>query len=179
MPKNRWDVIANIILLNDYKMIAEVGASRGDTARGIIRCLDSLNFRLNRYYLIDLPDNRKDFAYHFNPEFLKGRKEPRTIFKASLEAVEDFQDNSLDLVFLDADHSEAAFVPDIKAWMKKLRVGGTLCGDEYLAPPPHSCAYRTSILDRMFGEVHHQEETRLSEGYLTHMWWVKKRTHET
>jgi len=39
-------------------------------------------------------------------------------------------DGSLDLVFIDADHSEAGCRRDIEAWAPKLRDGGILCGHD-------------------------------------------------
>lgn len=49
----------------------------------------------------------------------------------SLYAVEEFQDNSLDFVYIDGDHSfyEATF--DIDKWSKKVRKGGIISGDDY------------------------------------------------
>ena len=42
-----------------------------------------------------------------------------------------FDDGELDLVFIDADHSYEAVKRDIQTWVKKLKVGGILCGHDY------------------------------------------------
>ncbi len=175
IPRHRWEIISELIVMNGYKIVVEVGASRGDMARGVLRTLEPIRYNLDRYFLIDLPDNMKvSEAYYYNPEMLKSRKEIQRIFKPSLEAVSMFEDNTLDFVFLDGDHSEQAFIPEMKAWWTKLRIGGIICGDEYLAPLNHSCHYRTDILHKMFAEINHHPEVRPSEGSMTYMWWVKK-----
>ena len=47
------------------------------------------------------------------------------------EAVGFFKDESLDAVFIDADHSYEAVKMDIKNWMPKVRKGGILAGHDY------------------------------------------------
>jgi predicted O-methyltransferase YrrM len=47
------------------------------------------------------------------------------------EAVKLFEDDSLDAVFIDADHSYEAVKLDIQNWMPKVRKGGILAGHDY------------------------------------------------
>lgn len=54
--------------------------------------------------------------------------------KPSVEAAADFFDQSCDVIWIDADHSEAAVLADIDAWWPKLKPGGYLGGDDYLWP---------------------------------------------
>ena len=42
-----------------------------------------------------------------------------------------FPDRSLDLVFIDGDHSRDAVAADLAAWLPKVRPGGTLAGHDY------------------------------------------------
>lgn len=50
----------------------------------------------------------------------------------SLDAVEDFEDESLDFVYIDADHDFQNVTNDVHEWMKKLRIGGILAGHDYV-----------------------------------------------
>jgi predicted O-methyltransferase YrrM len=50
----------------------------------------------------------------------------------SLDAVELYEDNSLDLVFIDARHDYDSVKADISAWLPKVKLGGILAGDDYL-----------------------------------------------
>lgn len=47
------------------------------------------------------------------------------------EASQLFPDGSVDVAFLDADHSRAGFERDVEAWWPKIRSGGLLCGHDY------------------------------------------------
>jgi SAM-dependent methyltransferase len=53
---------------------------------------------------------------------------------SSVEAAAAVADGSLDLVFLDASHDEAAVRADVAAWLPKLRSGGILAGHDHDHP---------------------------------------------
>lgn len=50
----------------------------------------------------------------------------------STTASEHFKDNSLDFVYIDANHEYAQTVADISAWDKKVKVGGIVAGHDYI-----------------------------------------------
>jgi len=52
----------------------------------------------------------------------------------SVEAAREISDQSLDFVFIDADHSYKGVTTDIKAWLRKVKPGGLLCGHDYDHP---------------------------------------------
>lgn len=49
----------------------------------------------------------------------------------SMEAVETFEDNSLDFVYIDANHGLKYIVEDLWEWSKKVRPGGIIAGHDY------------------------------------------------
>jgi uncharacterized Rossmann fold enzyme len=55
----------------------------------------------------------------------------KVIRKSSLEASSHFADQSLDFVFLDADHSYESVKKDIEAWLPKIKSGGWISGHDY------------------------------------------------
>ncbi len=62
-------------------------------------------------------------------------EERRTIIRNdSVKAAEDVEDESLDFVFIDADHSYEGCRKDIESWFPKLKPGGLLCGHDYDHP---------------------------------------------
>lgn len=66
----------------------------------------------------------------------------------SLKAVERFDDNELDLVFIDAIHLYEEVKKDISAWMLKVKNEGILCGDDYIEQFPGVIR----AVDEMFGD---------------------------
>ena len=55
----------------------------------------------------------------------------RFIRKSSMEAVQDFKDESLDFIYIDANHSFPYVMNDIVEWSKKVRPGGFVSGHDY------------------------------------------------
>lgn len=71
-------------------------------------------------------------AYHQKAiDALSGYPNYRFIEKFSMEAVEDFPDNVLDAVYIDANHDFQNTTNDIVEWSKKLKPGGILYGHDY------------------------------------------------
>ena len=44
----------------------------------------------------------------------------------------DFEDNSIDAIYIDGNHSYEAVIEDIKNWSPKVKQGGLIIGDDYL-----------------------------------------------
>jgi len=53
------------------------------------------------------------------------------IRKSSINAVNEFENSSLDFVFLDGDHSYDSVTTDISIWLPKIKPGGILAGHDY------------------------------------------------
>jgi predicted O-methyltransferase YrrM len=53
------------------------------------------------------------------------------IKKYSMDAVKDFEDESLDFVYIDANHDDPWVTEDITEWTKKVRKGGIVSGHDY------------------------------------------------
>ena len=62
------------------------------------------------------------------------------IRKRSMEALEDFDDESIDFVYIDGNHGFMYVAEDIHQWSKKVRKGGVISGHDYitLGPPGYS-----------------------------------------
>lgn len=65
----------------------------------------------------------------------------------SVAAADTFADESLDLVFIDAGHTEEAVAADIRAWRSKIKPGALLCGHDYNKVWPGVIA----AVDKAFG----------------------------
>ena len=69
----------------------------------------------------------------------------RIIKKTTFDAVKDFEDNSLDFVYIDASHRFSGVALDLIQWYPKVRPGGIFAGHDYW-----SC-YRCEVMDAVNG----------------------------
>jgi hypothetical protein len=122
-----------------YKVGAEIGVSKGKFSKHVCRTIRDV-----KLYGIDPWDaydgyverkgERGQQTLNRHYEEAKGRLAPYDceLIKAySLDAVKQFEDNSLDFVFIDANHSFEYAVDDMAAWSKKVRPGGIVSGHDY------------------------------------------------
>lgn len=133
----RWDILAKIIQDNGYINCAEVGVKSGRNIERILaKCPNTHWLAIDPWCPTEnykrWPDesharNERQFnAVHANH---KGNIVKMKMF--SLEAVEKVEDASLDLVFIDGDHSYEGVRSDIDAWLPKVRLGGVISGHDY------------------------------------------------
>lgn len=52
--------------------------------------------------------------------------------KFSMDAVKDFEDESLDFVYIDGNHRLEYVISDLVEWTKKVKVGGVVAGHDYI-----------------------------------------------
>jgi len=138
-----YGVISKVIKENNFKKCAEIGIGYGFHAKEIL-----MNTDVESLYLIDpyIPyandgfpgDVQKLFGNFENlANNVKHNLEPYnnryTWFRQPSVTIKNDQisDGSLDLVFIDADHSYEAVKNDLSFWYNKIRVGGWLMGDDY------------------------------------------------
>lgn len=74
---------------------------------------------------------RQDTLYASAQKRLAKYKKCTLIKKTSMEAVKDFENKSLDFVFIDGHHGFKYITEDIYEWSKKVRKGGIISGHDY------------------------------------------------
>ncbi len=119
---------------------AEIGVFKGDFSEAILK-----HWQGERLLLVDawrhLPDyldswNLSDELTEQNYQFVLRRISPfservRIMRMLSLEAAALIPDQSLDFVYVDANHGYRAVVSDLNAWYPKVRPGGLVSGHDY------------------------------------------------
>lgn len=119
-----------------FKTGAEVGVLAGHYSMVLceanpdlkLYCIDSWGFgdiRHSKYHLRTYRQAKRRLA-HYNTTLVR---------KRSLDAVKDFENNSLDFVFIDASHSFDNVVNDIIEWSKKVIKDGIVAGHDYMPIP--------------------------------------------
>lgn len=81
-------------------------------------------------FAVDPEQEKYDARYEETKDRLK-RYNAQIIRKGSMEAVNDFDDGSLDFVYIDANHDFPNFINDLHQWSKKVRMGGIIAGHDY------------------------------------------------
>jgi hypothetical protein len=138
---DRVELIKNIGKEFPNGVGVEVGTFKGEFSKQI---LENWNGKL---YMVDVwrdmdekeyvdASNHKNFEYAIYGEAMKniqGFENRGIMVRAdSLIASEMFEDESLDFVYIDANHAYNYVVKDIIYWYPKVKKGGYLCGHDYI-----------------------------------------------
>jgi hypothetical protein len=103
-----------------------------DTWDGSPEHLDPSSWAYNKDILEDPDWLYNVFLKNVNPVI----NNINPIRKPSLEAVKDFEDGSLDFVYIDAAHEYEDVKADIIAWLPKLKPTGMIAGHDYNTDAP-------------------------------------------
>jgi len=123
-----------------YKVGAEIGVYKGNFSRKL--CQAGLKVYAIDYWTpysgfdrMEISQiERQEYLYHRTRKLLSRYKNATVIRKTSMEALKDFKDESLDFVYIDANHILKYAIEDIDGWSKKVRKGGILSGHDYIHP---------------------------------------------
>ena len=139
MYNHRDDLIRDLDNLVPNGKGVEIGVFKGEFSKYI------LNNWGGKLYMVDVwrplggeyedASNHKDHidAYQETMESVKGLEDRGIMVRATSEVAADmFQDESLDFIFIDANHAYDFVVEDINLWFPKLKKGGVFSGHDYI-----------------------------------------------
>lgn len=122
-----------------FKMV-EVGSFEGVSTLLFAGCVDTV-YSVDCYDYKVPPTGRIPSHDQLFVEaerlFISRTKDVKNIVKirkTSVEAAKDFEDYSLDAVYIDAEHDEDSVREDIRTWMPKIKRGGILSGHDFNLP---------------------------------------------
>ncbi|QYW08130.1 O-methyltransferase [Lokiarchaeota virus WyrdV1] len=112
---------------------AEIGVDKGRNAKSI---LTELN--IDKLYLVDAWFNYKEIQanrpqktnFKFVLREFENDKRVEIIRAFSINAVKEIVDNSLDFVYIDANHLYEFVYQDINLWYNKVKKGGIIAGHD-------------------------------------------------
>ena len=134
IPNCGRDDLPNFFKERGYKVGAEIGVYRGQYTRELceaglkVYAIDPwINYKNYRKHPKELPYNK---LFRETKEKLKGY-DYKIVKKTSMKAIEDFEDESLDFIYIDSNHAIRYIIEDIYEWHRKLKSGGVLSGHDY------------------------------------------------
>lgn len=111
-----------------FRVGAEIGVAEGYYSKVLFESIPRL-----KLHLIDIWKTYPGYSEYENPEIiyedakkLLQNYDANFIRKYSMDALDDFRNNSLDFVFIDGGHDFKNVACDISSWSKKVKIGGII-----------------------------------------------------
>jgi len=137
IPNMGREQLAQLFKTLGYKVGAEIGVDKGYYSETI--CINNPGVKL---YAIDpwkVYQGYVDHTIQRNSDIALNETTDRLMIynvkiirKFSMDAVKDFQDNSLDFVYIDGNHEFSFVAEDMYYWSYKVRPGGIISGHDYI-----------------------------------------------
>ena len=132
-----------LLVARDYRVGAEIGVSQGHHAvhllkgwLGFLILVDCWQHQDNKVYCdvaAGWTDPDQERNYCMTVESMAPYADRVKVMRAfSVEAAKDVPDESLDWVYIDANHSYHAVCEDLQAWYPKVRSGGLISGHDFV-----------------------------------------------
>ena len=120
----------------NFKVGAEIGVYKGQFTEKF--CQKGLKmYAIDNWLVYQVAgktyhtQERQDFLYEKTKKRLAAYNDCTVVRKNSMDAVADFEPESLDFVYLDSDHIFRGIADDIYEWYSKVRKGGVISGHDY------------------------------------------------
>jgi len=138
IPNTNRETLAELFNELVFLRGVEIGTERGLYAEMLCH-----HNPLLELFCVDPWEAYKGYREHVSQEKLDGFYEEtrsrllpkynvKLVRKYSMDAAKDFEDGSLDFVFIDGNHSLPFVMDDICAWTPKVRKGGIVAGHDYI-----------------------------------------------
>lgn len=135
IPDCSRDDLPQFFLEMGFKVGAEIGVYKGEFSEKFAKAglkLYAIDpWRIYKDFSNPRGQERLDFQYEHTQRVLSPYPNCKIIRKTSMEAVEDFEDESLDFVYIDGNHEFRYIAEDLAEWTKKVRKGGIVSGHDY------------------------------------------------
>jgi hypothetical protein len=119
-----------------YLKGVEVGTARGEFAEKICRIMPRVKlFCVDPWIAYDgYPERKKQKKMDRHYEIAKAKLAPyecELMKSFSRDAVKNFEDESLDFVFIEGNHCFEYVIEDIALWSRKVKPGGIISGHDF------------------------------------------------
>ena len=140
IPDVGRDDIAPLLHELDFKIGVEVGVASGQYSKVLNDCNPQM-----KLYGIDPWASYKEYKDYVKKETfdyleteamkrLSNHPNYEFIKDFSMNAIKKFEDNSIDFVYIDANHEDPYITQDLEGWYNKVKSGGILSGHDFTRP---------------------------------------------
>ncbi len=133
----RWDRVPKLIKELGFTTGAEIGVHKGKFTKNMIRYNPQLKlfgvdaWELYRDYDAPLVNQEKLSSFYLQAKETLKPYRVKLVKAFSMDAVKKFVNESLDFVYIDANHRYEYAMEDIREWSKKVKKGGLVAGRNY------------------------------------------------
>lgn len=143
IPDMGRDDLAKLFAELGFNVGAEIGVWRGEYSKVLCKANPDLElYSIDSWLLSDYEPLEQITALNAPQEYFEGKyqeairmlepyKNCTIVRKSSMDALKDFEDESLDFVYIDANHDFVNFTLDLHYWLKKVKMGGIISGHDY------------------------------------------------
>jgi len=126
-----------------FKTGVEIGVAKGEFTEKLLRAglsvygVDPWSWYSD--YNHTAGQKHFDSVYNLAKKRLEAYPDCKLLKKTSMEALDDFADESIDFVYIDGNHQLKYVTEDLTEWSKKVKPGGVLAGHDYVFFRTRSC----------------------------------------
>ena len=136
MISDRISLLELAATKNPHGVIVEVGVASGCFTEQILATWPTCSrlFAVDCWGAFDgnhITDEDQEQRFKQVVEKFASHSNVTIVRKYSREAAVDMPNESVDFIYIDADHSHAAALLDLQSWLPKLRRGGIMAGHDY------------------------------------------------
>lgn len=148
-----------------YTLGAEIGTDQGEYAEVLAQTIPQLTlfcidpWMAEAYEPNQQPESKEDQKY-FDIRYLETFARlaqydtVNIVRKTSMDALGEFEDNSLDFVYIDGNHDFLNVTQDMHYWFKKVRSGGILAGHDYVRYPSRKFNHVQKVVNAYTSAYH-------------------------
>lgn len=157
---------------SEFTVGAEIGVDRGIYSEVLCQANPALKlFAVDRWTLFQ-PERLEPGEAEVEARKRLAAYPVTIVHKYSLDALADFEDRSLDFVYIDAGHDFDNVMQDIIGWARKVRKHGVVAGHDYTSPYPR---IRVKLAVDAYVQAHQQTLNVTTETNTNPSWWFRKK----
>ena len=147
----RWKYLVPLFKKIGATRGVEIGVEHGEFSKHLCKSIRDLSLYsidpwLSYEYLSKVTQEKMDKNYQDAVNVLSPFPNCTIIRAKSHDAVEQFDDESLDFVYIDGNHDFQYAYQDINIWERKVKVGGIVSGDDYFnSRIPGRCRVKDAV----------------------------------